>query len=227
MAGDGVELRAGRAPIDRFVWHFTHIDNLRQILVDGVLYCDSRVGGRLRSEVGDRAIKADRRRYRVTCEPGGCPADYVPFYFAPRSPMLYRIARGGVEQYQDGQTPLVYLVSKIRDVQQAGLPWVFSNGNCGSPTTDYFNDLGLLDAKVDWNLQEALMWNDTADEPNRATRRAAEFLVHDRLPLPVIRWMGVRTSAMASAVTDLLGDAGSSQRVLVRPRWYFNGQKFR
>ena len=78
--------------------HFTHVDNLRQILADGVLYSDVLVGSRLRTEVGDRQIKADRRRYPVTCEPGGYPADYVPFYFAPRSPMLYRIARGGVLQ---------------------------------------------------------------------------------------------------------------------------------
>jgi ssDNA thymidine ADP-ribosyltransferase, DarT len=140
--------------------------------------------------------------------------------------MLYRIARGGVAHYQDGQTPLVYLVTTIEDVRRAELRWVFSNGNCGAPTTEYFNDLHLLDAKVDWNLQEAIMWNDTADDPSRATRRAAEFLVHRQMPWRVIRWVVARTTATATAVEELCSDAGS-QRVLVRPRWYFNGRKYR
>jgi ssDNA thymidine ADP-ribosyltransferase, DarT len=83
--------------------HFTHIDNLPQILTTGALSADVNVGGRLVREVGDRTIKAARRCYVVPCGPGGHPADYVPFYFAPRSPMLYRIACGGVEHYQDGQ----------------------------------------------------------------------------------------------------------------------------
>lgn len=207
--------------------HFTHIDNLRQILADGVLYPDAYVGNRLAREVGDRSIKAARRRYRVTCEPGGHPADYVPFYFAPRSPMLYRIACGGVPQYWDGQTPLVYLVTTIQDVCRTGLPWVFSNGNCGAPTTEYFNDLRLLDTKIDWGLQEATMWQATAEDPNRATRRAAEFLVHRQLPWDVIRWVATRTTAAGTAVEHVLSLTGSAQRVLVRPRWYFNGRKYR
>lgn len=129
--------------------HFTHLDNMSRILADGGLYSDALVGDRLRAEVGDLDIKAARRRHVVTCGPGGHPADYVPFYFAPQSPMLYRIARGGVAHYQDGQTPLVYLVTTVDDVCRAGLQWLFSNGNCGAPTTDYFNDLRLLDTAVD------------------------------------------------------------------------------
>lgn len=65
--------------------------------------------------------------------------------------MLYRIARGGVAQYQHGQTALVYLVTTIDDVHRSGLRWVFSNGNCGALTTEHFNDLQLLDVKVDWD----------------------------------------------------------------------------
>ena len=94
MVAEGEETSAapGGAPENRSIMHFTHIDNLRQILADGVLYPDARVGNRLQAEVGDRDIKVDRRRHAVICEPGGYPADYVPFYFAPRSPMLHRIA---------------------------------------------------------------------------------------------------------------------------------------
>jgi len=203
----------------RSLWlrvHFTHIDNLRRILADGALRADAHVGARLATEVGDRGIKAVRRRYVVTCGPGGHPADYVPFYFAPRWPMLYRIARGGVAHYQDGQTPLVYLVSTVGEVIRSGRGWVFSNGNCGAPTTEYFDDLGLLDTKVDWPLQRARVWSDTADDPTRATRRAAEFLVHQMVPRALIRQFVTRTPATARAVREILSDAGSLQEVIVR-----------
>jgi hypothetical protein len=214
-------------PLDRSIMHFTHIDNLAQILVDGALYSDTRVGAKLVTEVGDRSIKSMRRRNIVTCGPDGCPADYVPFYFAARSPMMYRIARGSVAQYHDGQSPLVYLVTTVGTIVESGLHWVFSNGNCGSPTTEYFDDLGLLDTKVDWDLMRAKLWHDTADDPTRATRRAAEFLVHEQVPWQLVRHVVARTSATARQTRDTISRAGWPQPVSVAPSWYYAGEQYR
>ena len=54
-------------------------------------------------------------------------ADYVPFYFAPRSPMVFKLAKGGVPTYTDGQDPLIYLMSTVEAVVQAGLRYLFSD----------------------------------------------------------------------------------------------------
>ena len=43
---------------------------------------------RLTTEVGQPDIKLKRRHRVVPIDPGGVVADYVPFYFAARSPML-------------------------------------------------------------------------------------------------------------------------------------------
>ena len=106
--------------------HFTHIDNLPAILDAGELVADSSAGGLPIREVGDTEVKARRRQRMVGLPPGGVVADYVPFYFAPRSPMMYRIAcdhRDGVAgRYPGGDDPLVYLVSSVDRVQAAGLP---------------------------------------------------------------------------------------------------------
>jgi len=56
-------------------------------------------------------IKDRRARKRVPAGPGGTVADYVPFYFAPRSPMLYAITRGLVPGYDGGQSSVVHLVT--------------------------------------------------------------------------------------------------------------------
>jgi len=107
--------------LDRLVMHFTHMKNLRGIIEDG-LESDTRLAkaGRNVVECADREIKSSRRRMPVQVDPGGVVADYVPFYFAPRSPMMYRIWKGGVDGYADGIDPLVYLVTSIRSVERAG-----------------------------------------------------------------------------------------------------------
>jgi hypothetical protein len=100
-------------------------------------------------------------------------------------------------------------------------------GQLRSPTTEYFDDLELLETKVDWQLQGATMWSDTADDPTRATRRAAEFLAHRQVPWALIGQVVARTMATGRAVREILNDAGSSQQVIVRRGWYYNGEKYR
>lgn len=212
---------------ERRILHFTHFRHIGGMIDDDALYADSHVGTRLQVEIGDRSIKAYRRIYPVTCGPGGHPCDYVPFYFAPRSPMLYKIGIGGVPHYQDGQDPLVYLVGTIGDVVRAGLRCVFSNGNCGARLTEYYDDLRLLDSEVDWPLMRARMWKDTAEDPTRATPCAAEFLVHERMPWSLIRGLVTRTEATADMVRGLLSDKGQTLQVVVRPDWYYDGERFR
>jgi hypothetical protein len=211
---------------ERLIMHFTHLRHIDSIVGDSMIHADSLVGGRLRYEVGDRGIKTNRRELPVTYAPGGHPCDYVPFYFAPRSPMLFKIAVGGVPHYQDGQDPLVYMVSTIGDVINAGLRWVFSDGNCGAMLTGYYDQLDDLDHKVDWPLQRAQMWNSTAEDPNRATRRAAEFLVHQAMPWALIRYLVVRNEQVAMTVRERLATLRDSREVFVRAEWYYNGSKY-
>lgn len=86
---------------ERLIMHFTHVQNLPGILAAGCLHADNQVDRRsaLTVEAADLEIKSSRRAIRIGLAPFGCVADYVPFYFAPRSPMLYKLAKGGVPTY--------------------------------------------------------------------------------------------------------------------------------
>lgn len=81
-------------------------------------------------------MKSRRKQHRVPLAPFGRIADYVPFYFAPRSPMLYTLAKGNVPTYTCGQDPLVHLAFSTEAAIAAGLPCLFSDGNCASPLTE-------------------------------------------------------------------------------------------
>jgi hypothetical protein len=187
------------------------------------LFCDRVAAerGLLQVEVGNREIKDARRRLPVQAGPGGCPADYVPFYFAPKSPMMYTISRGNVPQYQDGLEPLVYLVTTVEAVVAAGLPFVFSDGNCGSYITDYSDDLGRIDELVDWEVMNSKWWFNTPEYPDRMRRRMAEFLVHERVPWDLFKAVVAMTQGTADVVTDTAMRVGLGTNVRVRRDWYY------
>ncbi|MEI6622203.1 MAG: DarT ssDNA thymidine ADP-ribosyltransferase family protein [Actinomycetes bacterium] len=78
------------------VMHFTHVDHLRTIAARGLLADElAQAEGLLSVDVGNREIKSRRRRRQVRVQPGGVVADYVPFYFAPRSPGISGSMGGG------------------------------------------------------------------------------------------------------------------------------------
>ena len=208
-------------PPRRLLYHFTHVRNLPSIVGRGALLSDTHVSseGRLRVEVGDRNVKARRLSMVVPVGPGGAPADYVPFYFAARSPMLYVIDRGRVPDYQDGQSPLVYLVTDIETIVGVA-PHVFSDGNCASAFTEYLDSLDRLDM-VDWPLMDERYWNNTPTDGDRMRRRAAEFLVHKEVPWSAFIGAATINEDMARQVRAALIRAGSHLPVRVRRDWYY------
>src|SRR3990172_7250353 len=109
------------------IYHITHIRNLPNIIKDGGLWCDRLVSERNLAHVSIAYphIKDRRTAKQVPVSAGGTLADYVPFYFAPRSPMLYTINRGNVIGYTDGQKPILHLVSTAEAVKGMKLPFAF------------------------------------------------------------------------------------------------------
>lgn len=205
------------------LFHFTHVRHLPDILAEKRLLSDSAMQGRggVPMECGDRDVKAERRTRQVTVPPCGCPADYVPFYFAPRSPMLFVISRGGVSTYREGQPPLVYLVTSVDAVRASGRPYVFSDGNCANEITRHFNDLSMLPSVVDWEIMEARYWANTADDGDRMRRRMAELLVHEHLPVTALQEIATYDHDHAQEVQHLLREAGAEIPVTVRREWYY------
>lgn len=202
------------------LYHFTHAANIQRILADEALLAN-RLAHTAR-DIGDSDIKRARRSCFVQCGPGGVIADYVPFYFAPRSPMLYRLhAAGRNGPNGSGQRPLVYLVTTIERVTSSGGGFVFTNANARAQRTLFCDDISQLDEYVDWELMGAEYWNDTVEQPDRKSRRQAEFLVFERLPVDRLGRIGVIDERVAGVMRHLLDHAGFDIRVDVTPDWYF------
>ena len=122
------------------IFHVTHLNNLERIIQTNGLWCDAeRVSQQFESVgIAHQTLKDRRARTVVTMAAGGTLADYVPFYFANRSPMLYSIHTGHVDGYDGGQKDIIYLLSSVERIAQGDRKWCFSDGHAVEALTEFF-----------------------------------------------------------------------------------------
>jgi ssDNA thymidine ADP-ribosyltransferase, DarT len=210
---------------NRPIFHITHIDNLPHILTAGCIWSDRR----LRSLQGNQTVigfdHIKQRRLEeleVSCYPGTMVGEYVPFYFCPRSVMLYVIYKRKAElTYQGGQERVVHLVTMVNSAIKAAAdrPWAFTDGNAGAYTIRgrFRADVNELETFVDWNAVRAKDWRD----PTVKERKQAEFLVCDYFPWTSIESIGVISESVADEVKRILAIGGYRPTVAVQPGWYY------
>ncbi len=184
-------------PNPTFIYHFTDIQNLHSILRNKGLFCTNKLqeNGSGFVNIAFEQIQYRRSEKRVPLPPYGNLHDYVPFYFAPRSPMLYTISQGNVPQYHSGQNQLIYLVSTVQQVILKQIPFVFTDGHAIISYSEFFNnpkDLG----QIDWGIMDSRYWNDTTEYPDRKRKRQAEFLAFEFFPIESVMEIGVINAAL-------------------------------
>ena len=136
------------------IFHITHVRNLASIVADGELRSDAVMirGGGPKASIGMSKIKERRLSLDVTCHLGDKVGEYVPFYFCPRSTMLYVIYRQNHPDlaYKDGQGPVVHLEADLHEVVEwadgVNRRWAFSLSNAGAFYTTFCSDLSDLTA---------------------------------------------------------------------------------
>ena len=212
------------APNPTPIYRLIHIDNLAGICQRQGIYAPNSVPD---DEIPYRCIHHESIQERrsttgVSCGPRGVLHDYVPFYFGIMPPMLLALRDGYVEGYHEGQEPLIYLVTSAQEIQQAGLRFVFTDGQGIMSYTQFFDDLEHL-RNVPWNIVNERYWFDTDEQPDRKRRKQAEFLVHRFCPWTLIKKIGVRTDLMRDRVQKIL-----AEHTLIRPplvavqsQWYY------
>ncbi|NEA35324.1 DUF4433 domain-containing protein [Streptomyces sp. SID13031] len=209
-------------PIPTAVMHFTRVEHVAAMVQHGLMSDnEAQALGLLRFEVGNVGIKERRRRRPVTVPPGGFVADYVPFYYAPRSPMMSAIHHGAVPTYKDGCDRIVYLVSSLERLASHRLHVIMTDRNAVLDLTD-FRDFGrgVEDEFIDWELMQATYWNNTDQFPDRKERRMAECLVYPRAPWGVVEYIVTKSPAVRDELAQVV--AGSCNTPInVGPRWYF------
>ncbi|MFN4034090.1 MAG: DUF4433 domain-containing protein [Fimbriimonadales bacterium] len=201
------------------LYHMTHIGNLESIIKASRLYSDAAAQAYKPRSIAYINLKQKRKFTHVPIPPNGFIADYVPFYFAPRSPMLYAIHTGYVHSGLS-QTEIIYLVTSIEAIVQAEKVFVFTDRH---PLRHcrFSNNLSDLNQFVDWQVMRSERWHDTPQYPNRKSRRQAEFLVHQAVEWSLIEQIGVYDQGLLQRVQQILQSASHQPLVSVRRDWYY------
>lgn len=210
-------------PVEPKIYHIVHVDRLPSIVATGGLLCDAEMAERQPSgtTIGMNDIKQRRlRELRLNSHPdlfvGGC----VPFYFCPRSVMLYVISRANHPQlsYRGGQGPIVHLEADLRPAvawaEEQGLRWAFTLSNAGALYFEDWSDLAHL-GEIAWNAVRARDWQ------KHREGKQAEFLIEGRFPWGLVSRVGVQSPTVRDRAAAALEPAAHKPPVEVRPEWYY------
>lgn len=207
------------------IYHIVHIDKLASIITDGRLYSDAIIHQRNvqnGTTIGMMGIKQRRLNTVLSSYPdltvGGC----VPFYFCPRSVMLYVIYRQNNPDltYTGGQRDILHLELNLGKV----LEWaknnnkrcVFTTSNAGSNYFEDYNDFNLIYNKVNWDAVNATQWQSIKEQ------KQAEFLMESDINWSLVERIGVQNSTIYTNTSALINNTDKHKPILeIIPDWYY------
>lgn len=209
------------------IYHIVHVDRLPSIIAEGGLLCDAEIvqrqaaGHAMGTTIGMSDIKQRRlTRLSLTSHPGLFVGQCVPFYFCPRSIMLYLIHRANHEEltYRGGQGPIVHLEADLAGTvawaNGNARRWAFTLSNAGA---FYFEDranLAQLD-EIKWDAVEARDWR------GQKEGKQAEFLLEQSFPWDLISRIGVGSQQVYGQVRAAVQAAAHKPHVEIKPDWYY------
>jgi hypothetical protein len=213
-----------KPPKDPKLYHITHVENLPSILREGSLWSDAGLVARggPTATIGMGSIKRRRLALPVKCHPGDCVGDYVPFYFCPRSIMLYLIhcANHPELAYRGGQAPILHLELDLHEAiawaTGQGRRWAISLSNAGAGYSEFRNRVEQL-GEVDWESVAATDFR----SPKVKEGKQSEFLVHESVPWHLVQRIGACTAETQRQAQRALGGAEHQPPVEVIRTWYF------
>lgn len=193
------------------IYHIVHIDRLKSIIETKGLFSDSimRTTAISGTDIGLQTIK-DRRLHEneLQSHSGLFVGQCVPFYFCPRSVMLYMIyMKNSTLSYDKGQNAVIHLVldlnKTIHYAESHSLRWAFTSGNAGSY---YFEDYHRIDqlSLLNWEAINARNWSQCKDP------KQAEFLLEKAVSWELVESIGAYDKLTEQSVLAILNRSSNN-----------------
>ena len=210
------------------IYHIVHVDRLASIAAGGYLLGDAVMAGRhgTGTTIGMSKIKQRRLALPVSCRPGLNVGECVPFYWCPRSVMLFLIHKDNDPEltYHGGQQPIVHLEASFQKTvewaEQQEKRWAFTLSNAGA---FYFEDrceLGQL-KEINWDAVGTNWWSGRSISSSVKEGKQAEFLIEECFPWTLVERIGVFSDAVANRVDQTLTRIAHRPAVETRRDWYY------
>lgn len=216
-------------PAQPKLYHIVHVDRLPSIIQSNGLLCDAVMAAYPGNgtTIGMGGIKHRRlHELTLTSHPDLHVGDCVPFYFCPRSIMLYLLhcANHPELTYRGGQGPIVHLEANLHAAvdwaRQAGRRWAFTLSNAGAYYFEDRADLARLN-EVNWNAVQTNRWAGNGIDPLIKEGKQAEFLNERDFPWHLVERIGVLSRPIYQQVVNHLSASNHRPAVEIKPDWYY------
>ncbi|MBI3775033.1 MAG: DUF4433 domain-containing protein [Gammaproteobacteria bacterium] len=202
-------------PDQILIYHITDLQNLPSILANGRLRSDAAMAQHNPAVIGYGHIKKRRMtEIRVDCCGGRFVGEFVPFYFCPRSPMLYTVNLGNTGRPPGCQRTIVHLVSTLAAGIGQNRAWAISDGNAGALHATFSANLSAL-AGLDWDAIRATQWQ------GQTHQKSAEFLLADFFDWSGFHKVGCYNNEAALQVQNMTAQHVHRPTVSVESNWYY------
>lgn len=199
----------------QYAYRMTHIDNIENILNVGLVLPTSEKANPQYVPIGD-VTAIDTRRHSILPN-GRSIGDYIPFYFGPRTPMLYVIQHGYNNVTQRKAEEIVYCVISIDDIVRNNVPCIFTDGHALTKITTIYPGHLLKDVNkyVKYCDVYAKQW---IDEPDAKRLKEAELLIESDMSPTYIRYFLVYNESARQKLLSLNID---EMKIRIAPHFYF------
>ena len=201
-----------------YAFRITHIDNIPHILKYGIVRADSPYRNQGYVSIGNPDLIQFRKSLNYK---GVNLSGYIPFYFGPRSPMLYVIQKGNELVKKRHPSEIVYLVISLNDIITNNLECVFTDGHAVDEISVKYGkeDLPNINKIIKREDVFAQFWNPTPQDPDRKRRKEAELLIRDDIPSQYINnYVVFNNKAKQKLITFGIDDS----LILIYPGYYYD-----
>jgi len=173
------------------------------------------------------SIKERRLTERMlNSHPGLYVGECVPFYFCPRSVMLYVIYCANHDElsYRGGQGPILHLEADlyetIRWAEAHQRRWSFTLSNAAAAYSEDFSNLAQL-GNIDWEAVQTNHWSGRGIPSTVKESKQAEFLVECSFPWELVSRIGVMSPETYGTARRALSDTKHQPHLEIIPGWYY------
>lgn len=211
-------------PTGQKIYHILHYDRIPSLLKGGFLFSDKyvRENGLQGTNIGYQHLKDRRLITPLQSHPELTVGACVPFYYCPRSAMLYTInIQSKYNDFEGGQNPIVHLEFDLTKAmlwsQENKLRWAGTTLNAGAR---HFEDFSSIDQfnRINWDVVGAQYWSAHRD------LKAAEFLVEYCFPFSLVETLGINNnprSTLGQHLASVLAKTQYAPLIKIKPDWYY------
>lgn len=193
---------------NRYVFHFTDIENLDSIIKDGLLSTNIKnAKGIKHKNVANLTIQERRANMTVPIGPEGKVHDYVPFYFSSMNPMLL----SKLHEKNIDQQDIIYFCVKIQRLEIEDAVFTDASANTANAPT-FYEDVSDLN-KLDWQAIDKKSWGNASDDERH--RRMAEALIHKSVDISEIDAILVFNNCIREKVKKVFNNNGAEPPAII------------